>query len=267
MREEAKRHARGDPRRGPVASRGRDGERLVDEQRSGRARARRADGALARAGAPRGGVAERPERAGIARRGEEMLAERRRAFDDPSGQGEQARGRRPAQARGRIEMDGPRSSAQLRKRAAERAREQLEQRGRRGGAARGPRARARPEGTRQGVAPAAGDRVDRGRRARRAAGRRCAKQGDADKGLERQREAQRDLEAAREQLEGEDDGNGPPSSGGDEGKTAEPPATSTSPSDHKGPEEFRRRVVRGLGQPASGSLRDAVQRYAEGLLR
>ena len=35
----------------------------------------------------------------------------------------------------------------------------------------------------------------------------------------------------------------------------------------KGPEEFRRRVVRGLGQPASGALKDAVHRYAEGLLR
>lgn len=37
--------------------------------------------------------------------------------------------------------------------------------------------------------------------------------------------------------------------------------------EHKGPEEFRRRVVRGLGQPASGALKDAVHRYAEGLLR
>ncbi|HEY5146462.1 MAG TPA: hypothetical protein VII82_06830, partial [Polyangiaceae bacterium] len=39
------------------------------------------------------------------------------------------------------------------------------------------------------------------------------------------------------------------------------------PNDHKGPEEFRRRVVRGLGQATSGSLKGAVQRYAEGLLR
>jgi hypothetical protein len=36
---------------------------------------------------------------------------------------------------------------------------------------------------------------------------------------------------------------------------------------HKGPEEFRRRVVKGLGQPSSGRLKDAVRRYAEGLLR
>ena len=32
-------------------------------------------------------------------------------------------------------------------------------------------------------------------------------------------------------------------------------------------EDFRRRVVEGLGQPTSGGLRDAVRRYAEGLLR
>ena len=36
---------------------------------------------------------------------------------------------------------------------------------------------------------------------------------------------------------------------------------------HKGPEEFRRRVIRGLGQPSSGRYKDAVKRYAEGLLR
>ena len=36
---------------------------------------------------------------------------------------------------------------------------------------------------------------------------------------------------------------------------------------HKGPEEFRRRVTKGLSEPASGRLKDAVRRYAEGLLR
>ena len=36
---------------------------------------------------------------------------------------------------------------------------------------------------------------------------------------------------------------------------------------HKGPEDFRRRVTQGLSQPASGRLKDAVRRYAEGLLR
>ena len=35
----------------------------------------------------------------------------------------------------------------------------------------------------------------------------------------------------------------------------------------KGPEDFRRRVVEGLSEPADPSLREAVRRYAEGLLR
>jgi hypothetical protein len=99
---------------------------------------------------------------------------------------------------------------------------------------------------------------------------RALKQGDADKGLARQREAQRDLEAAREKMQGEnedDDGRaGPPKSGDREGKQPDDSHV-VVPSDHKGPEEFRRRVVRGLGQASSGSLKEAVQRYAEGLLR
>ena len=36
---------------------------------------------------------------------------------------------------------------------------------------------------------------------------------------------------------------------------------------HKGPEEFRKRVIKGLGQPSGGRFKDAVKRYAEGLLR
>ena len=36
---------------------------------------------------------------------------------------------------------------------------------------------------------------------------------------------------------------------------------------HKGPEEFRRRVIHGLGQAAGGRQKDAVRRYADGLLR
>ena len=37
--------------------------------------------------------------------------------------------------------------------------------------------------------------------------------------------------------------------------------------EHKGPEEFRRRVVQGLGQQGGGNIKEAVRRYAEGLLR
>ena len=187
------------------------------------------------------------------------------AFDDPSGRGEQ----RVDDARRKLEAESKwmaEELRQLRKKAAERAHDQLDH----GGDEEGQLAdRARELGQKgrdKGSLPqrAIESIEDAERAARQAAD--ALKQGDADKGLERQREAQRDLEAAREQLQGEDDGAGPPPPGGNEGKRASPGHVDV-PNDYKGPEEFRRRVVRGLGQASSGSLRDAVQRYAEGLLR
>ena len=187
------------------------------------------------------------------------------AFDDPSGQGEH----RVDDARRKLESESrwmAEELRQLRKRAAERAHDQLDH----GGDEEGQLAdRARELGQRgrdKGSLPqqAIESIEDAERAARQAAD--ALKQGDADRGLDRQREAQRALEAAREQLQGEDDGTGPPTSGGTDGKRSSPGHVDV-PNDYKGPEEFRRRVVRGLGQSASGSLRDAVQRYAEGLLR
>jgi hypothetical protein len=59
---------------------------------------------------------------------------------------------------------------------------------------------------------------------------------------------------------------------GDDGGDASPAAsreqTDIPKADaHKGPEEFRKRVIKGLGQPSGGRLKEAVKRYAEGLLR
>lgn len=92
------------------------------------------------------------------------------------------------------------------------------------------------------------------------------KDGDADRGLKKQREAQQKLEMARDALgeEGNDGGEGQDPDGRPNArdKTDIPKADA-----HKGPEEFRRRVIRGLGQPSSGRYKDAVKRYAEGLLR
>jgi hypothetical protein len=186
------------------------------------------------------------------------------AFDDPTGSGE----RRVDDARRKLEAESKWMSEQLRqlrKRAAERARDQLE----RGGDEEGQLAdRARELGQKgrdHGSLPQqAIESIDDAERAARQASE-ALKEGDADKGLERQREAQRHLEAAREQLQGEDDGGGNSPSGGSEGSHSENHVD--VPNDHKGPEEFRRRVVRGLGQATSGSLKGAVQRYAEGLLR
>jgi hypothetical protein len=160
--------------------------------------------------------------------------------------------------------------AQQRRAAAERARKQLQE----GGDEEGKLAeRARELGQRSRDKGSMPDQAvesveDAERAARQAAD--ALKQGDADKGLDRQREAQRALERAQQQLQGDDQGDegdqdSPSSRDGDGRHASHQPVA--IPNSHKGPEDFRRRVVRGLGQPASGSLKDAVHRYAEGLLR
>ena len=90
--------------------------------------------------------------------------------------------------------------------------------------------------------------------------------------MSQQQDAQRQLEMAKEAM-------GSPSEGdeGDEGQQGRPDGENGGLSrertkipnadEHKGPEDFRRRVTEGLSQPASGRMKDAVRRYAEGLLR
>jgi hypothetical protein len=89
------------------------------------------------------------------------------------------------------------------------------------------------------------------------------KRSDVERGLERQREAQHQLEMAQQSL----------GSDSDEGASS---ADRGNPKDHveipkadatKGPEQWRKRVLKGLSQSAGGRERDAVRRYAEGLLR
>jgi hypothetical protein len=91
------------------------------------------------------------------------------------------------------------------------------------------------------------------------------KRGDVEQGLAQQREAQRRLEAAKEAL-GESPGEeGGGSNGADDPQSGH--ADIPNADAHKGPEDFRRRVIQGLGQAASGRQRDAIRRYADGLLR
>lgn len=95
---------------------------------------------------------------------------------------------------------------------------------------------------------------------------RALRESQAEKGLDRQAEAQRMLEMARESL-GDESQAPEPGKTGDDGKLDDSRADIPKADAHKGPEEFRRRVIQGLGQPSSGRLKDAVRRYAEGLLR
>jgi hypothetical protein len=94
--------------------------------------------------------------------------------------------------------------------------------------------------------------------------------GDPDHAMSDEQEAQRQLEMARQAMgnekdEGSDPGDSQP--GDDNGRLSREKADIPDADAHKGPEDFRRRVTQGLSQPASGRLKDAVRRYAEGLLR
>jgi hypothetical protein len=188
-------------------------------------------------------------------------------LEDPNGQED----RRVDGAKRKLEAEEKWAEEQLehmRRRAAERARKDLEQ----GGQDEEKLAeRARQLGERsrdKGSLPQnAIDSIEEADKAARQAAE-ALKQGDADRGLDRQREAQRDLEAAREQLQGDDqEPTQQPSQDADGNRQSHDRVDIPGQKDHKGPEEFRRRVVRGLGQPGGGSLKDAVRRYAEGLLR
>jgi Domain of unknown function (DUF4175) len=187
-------------------------------------------------------------------------------LEDPGGE-EQARMEEVHRKLDAEEKWAEEALKQMRKRAAERARTQLEE----GGEEEGKLAdRARDLGQRAGdkgsLPEQAVESIEEAEHAARQAGQ-ALKEGEADKGLEHQREAQRALEQAREQLEGDEDQGAPSQDEGDKGGRSKAPVAIPNAGEHKGPEEFRRRVVRGLGQPASGALKDAVHRYAEGLLR
>jgi hypothetical protein len=91
------------------------------------------------------------------------------------------------------------------------------------------------------------------------------KKGDAERGRQKQQDAQRELEAAKQAL-----GDKPENEGEvDDGRDGLPGGQADIPKAdaHKGPEEFRKRVLRGLSEPSSSKHKDAITRYAEGLLR
>ncbi len=107
------------------------------------------------------------------------------------------------------------------------------------------------------------DRLNDAEQAMRDA-QRALGQGDGENGLRKQRDAQRLLEMARGQRD--DRGDGERSDGND----AQPkggPTEIPGKEKHKGPEEFRKRVLEGLGGASDPLLREAVKRYAEGLLK
>ena len=188
-------------------------------------------------------------------------------LEDPTGE----EAKEVEQARRKLEAEeawAEQQLAQMRRQAAERARNDLEKGGQE---EEGLAERARELGQRardKGSLPQqAVDNLDDAERAARQAAE-ALKQGDADKGMDRQREAQRALEQARQQLEGDDqDSSSPSKDDRDNSQPSNGEVAIPGAKEHKGPEEFRRRVVQGLGQATGGALKEAVRRYAEGLLR
>jgi Domain of unknown function (DUF4175) len=154
---------------------------------------------------------------------------------------------------------------ELRRRAAQRAAPELREHGDTEGKL-GERARelAKKGRDQEALPPAALEALRDAEQAAQEAAR-ALRDGDADKGLRKQREAQQKLEMARDALgDGESEHD---ASNGDGDRTARDHADIPKADAHKGPEDFRKRVIKGLGQPSGGKYKDAVKRYAEGLLR
>ena len=153
---------------------------------------------------------------------------------------------------------------EMRKKAAQRAGPELREHGdTEGKLAERARDIAKKGGDQEALPPAALQALHDAEQAAREAAN-ALKQGDAEKGLQRQREAQQKLEQAKDAL-----GDGEPEHNGEDGdrSPSQDHADIPKADAHKGPEEFRKRVIKGLGQPSGGRLKDAVKRYAEGLLR
>jgi hypothetical protein len=105
------------------------------------------------------------------------------------------------------------------------------------------------------------DQLDGAEKAMRVA-RRALEDGDGERALAQQREAQRRLEMARGERDEAEDRREGNEGGRAEGKTDIPGADQ-----HHGPDELRQRIMKGLGRSIDPRLREAVKRYAEGLLK
>jgi hypothetical protein len=108
------------------------------------------------------------------------------------------------------------------------------------------------------------ERLEEAERAMRDA-ERSLKEGEGDRGLEQQQRAQRALEMAQNQEQ--EDGERESKRDGDGQSPATKDTEIPDKNKHKGPEQFRKRVMDGLGGASDPALKKAVKRYAEGLLR
>lgn len=158
------------------------------------------------------------------------------------------------------------AAAKLRTSAEARAKEQLDRSSKREKSL-ADRTRALAKKGDQGDASMPNETLDKLGDAEREMARasRSLGEGKGEEGLSHQRKAQRLLEMARgEQPE---EGEKPSGREGGDGKELAKNAEVPGKDQHKGPEAFRRRVLDGLGGSADPALKEAVRRYAEGLLK
>lgn len=262
LREEAKKHA--DAIRQAIKNlpqSGGDPESAEAAAAAGREQAEAMAGALEQ-GQPRDAVESGK---GAAR----SLAEAQRLGEQSGGFFHDERaGREAARARETIEQElawAEQALEQLRRAASSRAKGDLEQSGKdeQSLADRGKKMMEKGQSGDRSMPQEMLDRLGQAEDAMREAQRALA-EGNGEEGLKQQQNAQRLLEMARG--ERGEEGNREGSSDGDEGKMSKD--TDIPGKDkHKGPEDFRRRVLEGLGGSSDPVLKDAVKRYAEGLLR
>jgi hypothetical protein len=203
------------------------------------------------------------------RRSVEKLAEAQRLAEQSGGFFPEDRpGREAAQARPTIERElawAQDALERLRSAAAARAKDELQKHGKNEHrlAERASDLAKKGDSGDRSMPQEMLDRLGDAERAMREA-EHALEQGDGDKGLRKQREAQRFLEMA--QGEAEEGGEHRGARDG-EGKRPTGKADVPGKDKHNGPDEFRKRVLEGLGKSSDPLLRDAVKRYAEGLLK
>ncbi len=185
---------------------------------------------------------------------------------------ERSIGREAAEAKEQLAKElawADKALEKLRKSAAERAKGDLDKAGKREGqmAERATKLAEQGSGGDGSLPEETLGYLERAEKAMRDAERALA-QGDGEAGLEFQQNAQRLLEMARgEKSNEENDNQQPNSSESGEGKSLAKKAEIPGKEGHKGPDEFRKRVLQGLGGSSDPLLKEAVKRYAEGLLR
>ncbi len=110
------------------------------------------------------------------------------------------------------------------------------------------------------------DRLEQASRLMRSAAERL-QGGQGDDAQNLQLEAQRLLEQSETGEMQQEDEQPPSSSEGDDGRKIRTGGDVPDPEEKNRAEDFRKRVLEGLGEKAGGRLSPAVKRYAEGLLR